>query len=290
MTKCAKLTLGCALLALASGSARAQDEDEDATAEAGPAEESQKGKVDAGGKLRFPSGPDDMGDFGLFNWIALDLRAQYGVSDSVSAGLYVPLAVMKPDLGDASGETFGGVLGEAVLHLGKVLGVHTQIGMMQRTGWLLSQYDYPYYFGDMKFGLKLGPALDARVAAFGSKLELSAGLDVVLAFSAATDTDTGDDKMLLAAQIPVAAMVQLSDLLKVGLTAGVYTGQDIKLGAEDGGRIPLSAAASLRTGPVIFDLGLGFASLVTSDEMGSAYPGLMDSLTIGLNARWAGNK
>jgi hypothetical protein len=47
----------------------------------------------------------------------------------------------------------------------------------------------------------------------------------------------------------------------------------------------------LNSGPVYLDLGLGFASLVTSDEMGSfAYPGLMDSLSIGLMARWAGGK
>lgn len=296
MNQCAKLALGCALLAIASGAAWAQDEEPgaggetDATAEAGPPEEeSQKGKVDAGGKLRFPSGPDEMGEFGLFNWIALDLRARYGVTDSISGGLFVPLAIVRPDVPEGADEPeiFGGVLGEGSLALMKVIGVRAQIGVLQRSGWLLSQYDYPIYTGDMKFGLKLGPMLDARVAAFGSKLELSAAADVVLAFGADVD-DMGEDKMLTALQVPVAALVQLSDLLKVGLTAGIYTGPEFKLGAEDGGRIPLSAAASLKTGPIYLDLGLGFASLVTSDQMGAVYPELMDSLSIGLNVRWAG--
>lgn len=258
----------------ATGGAEAAPE---AQAEAqAPEEEKQQGRVDAGGKLRFPSGPDDSMEFGLFNWIALDLRAQYGISDALAAGVHVPLAVKKPE---GEFETLGGFTGYGSLKLLKLVGVSLKVGMMRQGAFLLTPYDAPIYFGDLKAGAALGPSLALKTGV----VDVAAALDVIVQMDSA---GAMLDETLTAVALPISAMVQVRDLLKVGAETGVYTGHEFKLGAEDGGRIPLTANVSLKLGKVILNLGAGFATLITSDT-GGLYPGIGDSLFVGLNAKWA---
>ena len=242
-----------------------------------PEEEKQQGRVDAGGKLRFPSGPDDTGmEYGLFNWIALDLRAQYGISDALAAGVHVPLAIKKPE---GEFETLGGFTANASLRLFKLVGVGVRAGMMRQGAFLLTPYDAPVYVGDLKMGAALGPSIALRTGV----VDVAAALDVVLQLDSAGEMM---DETLTAVALPISAMVQVRDLIKVGAETGVYTGHELKLGAEDGGRIPLTANVSLKLGRVILNLGAGFATLITSDT-GGLYPGIGDSLFVGLNAKWA---
>src|SRR6185503_14980605 len=56
-----------------------------------------RGDFDAGGQVRLPSGPDEMGQYGTFNWVAVDLKGRYFVLDSVTINGTVPVALIKPD-------------------------------------------------------------------------------------------------------------------------------------------------------------------------------------------------
>jgi hypothetical protein len=61
-----------------------------------------RGDFDAGGQVRLPSGPDEMGQYATFNWVAADLKGKYYVFDTVTINGNVPLAIIKPEM-------FGGI-------------------------------------------------------------------------------------------------------------------------------------------------------------------------------------
>src|SRR5262245_52546022 len=57
-----------------------------------------RGDFDAGGQVRLPSGPDDMGEYKTFNWVALDLKGKYYVFDTVTINGNIPVALIKPEM------------------------------------------------------------------------------------------------------------------------------------------------------------------------------------------------
>src|SRR5688500_13502276 len=72
---------------------------EEPSPEEGEAEKKQPGRgdFDFGAQARFPNGPDQMGEFGQFNWVAADVKGRYFVFDGVTINGNFPLAVIKPD-------------------------------------------------------------------------------------------------------------------------------------------------------------------------------------------------
>jgi hypothetical protein len=227
-----------------------------------------KGKFNAGVGARFPSGPDDKGKFGSFNWIAVDLKGRYNPSDFVSTYLYMPLAVKRPDLPDAN--MLGGFTGRGELGFGKTLGVGLTLGAMRQGAFLLSEKDYPYYRGKLSLGTALGPYL--RLDLYG--VYLSVVPQVVLQYGSG-----------VAAQIPISARVNLLDLLSVSADAGVFTGPKMRFGPAGGGRIYAGASVDLKLKPIILHLGAGVASLIT--DPAGVYPSIKESIYFDLNVKYA---
>jgi hypothetical protein len=74
--------------------------------------EPKAGDFNAGGQARFPSGPDEMGEFASFNWVAADLKGRYYLLKQITLDANVPLAVKKPDTVGPMGpepSLFGGI-------------------------------------------------------------------------------------------------------------------------------------------------------------------------------------
>ena len=255
---------------LGTGVAFADDE-ESAEQEPPPPPPREPGSFDAGGEVRFPSGPDpdNMGKFAQFKWVAVDLKGTFFVTEQISIGGILPLAPIKQE----PGEIFGGFLVRPEIALGSMIGVGASVGFMTEGGFLLSPKDYPIYQGDLKFGASLGPWIKFKYAGVEFRTQPA------FVYQAT-------DPTLTAIQLPIAAAVGLGKAVKVALETGVYTGDDFKLGADDGGRIALGAAIDLKLTPVLVHIGAGFASLLTSDE-GGFYPGITDSIYLDLNVKYS---
>ncbi len=231
-----------------------------------------KGKFNAGAQARFPSGPNNEGKFGSFNWIAVDGKGRYNVTDFLNTQLNAPFAVKKPDMPAPLPEAsvIGGFTGRAELGIGKTLGLGATLGFMRDGAFLLSEKDYPYFHGPFRFGTAVGPYL--RLDMFG--------LQVTLLPSVVWQAGTGT-----AGQLPLTAVLKLGSLLELAADAGVFTGPQLKLGAADGGRIYAGGSVTLKIGPIVLHAGAGVASLLT-DPMG-VYPPIKGSIYYDVNVKYA---
>jgi hypothetical protein len=251
----------------------------------GKAKEPKRGDFDAGGQVRLPNGPDEMGEYATFNWIALDARGKYYLLKSVSVTGNLPLAVKKPETlpGDVDPRFFGGMSVTLDARLPKmdipmVPSKETEVGLiltgayMRERAMLLSEKDFPLFFGDFKPGLSAGVLAKAKVS---SLIDFS--LTPVFVYQ------SGTDESVTAVQIPTSTILKLGEVLKVSADLGIFTGDDYAFGGDDGGRISAGAAIDLKIGKIIAHAGTGFASLLT----GPAYPTIGDSLYIDLNVKYA---
>jgi hypothetical protein len=257
-----------------------------ATPEKKGPKEPKRGDFDAGGKFRFPSGPDEMGKFDSFNWVALDGNGRYYLLDSVFVAGEVPLAVKKPDslMTGEDPRLIGGMnlRLEGKWSMPKMpmikydteMGIELDASYMREGAMLLSDKDYPLFVGDFQPGLAGGLIM---------KIKLSSLVDFSLLPKFVFQT--GDAENLTAVQVPMSLILKLGSLVKLSTDLGVFTGDDISLRAKNGGRIYLGAALDVKLGPIIAHAGAGFASLLT-DEMG-AYPTIKDSVYIDLNVKYA---
>lgn len=249
----------------------------------------KRGDFDAGGKLRFPSGPDEEGMYDSFNWVALDANGRYFLLDSVTVNGLIPMAVKKPDTVGPMGpepSIFGGIEirleGKWTVPKMPIVKQETELGLMLGAAYmrdgamLLSDKDFPLFTGDFNPGLKGGIITKVKLS---SLLDFS--LIPVFAFQ------KGDMENLTALQLPMSLIVKLGDVLKLSADAGVFTGDDISLSADNGGRIYLGAALDVKIWKLVFHAGAGFASLLTSSEPGALYPGIKDSLYVDLNVKYA---
>jgi hypothetical protein len=240
----------------------------------------KKGGFDAGGQVRFPSGPDEAGAYGTWNWVALDVKGHYNLLDRVSLDAALPLAIIHPDtIGGAGGmagvepKTIGGMSVKLEAKLPAV-GVSFTGAMMRNGAMLLSEKDFPLFAGDFHPGFATAIPLKIRL---GSLLDFKLVPAVVLQKS--------DTEYLDAIQIPMSLVIKLGSLIKLSTDLGVFTGDDISLRARNGGRIYFGGALDVKIGPILAHGGLGFASLFT-DPMGP-YPTTKDSFYIDLNVKYA---
>lgn len=264
-----------ALFALTTSNAFADDEESsDETPE--QKEErlaNQSGNFNAGGKVRFPNGPDEMGDFKSFNWVAVDLHGKYNITNMIGVGGTIPLAVKKPD----GFSVFGGMLARPELRLGATIGAYVDIGFLKERAVLLSDKDYPAYVEDADY------TLATRV---GPWIKLKANVVYLSVLPAFVYQAAGQAEAVTGFQLPLNAMLRAGELLKVSADLGIYSGDDFKLGAADGGRIAIGAGVDIKVGHIALHLGTGLASLLTSDEMGAAYPSIGKSLYFDINAKY----
>jgi hypothetical protein len=306
MTLCSRSVLAFALLA---GPAAAQvpppDSSEPTTAampdpmlgtsEAAPPEEEGKpkqpkrGDFDAGGQARFPSGPDEMGEYASFNWVAVDVQGRYFLLDWVTLNGNAPLAVKKPDmLATGQDPRLLGGMSITLEAVGKVpdmpllpkakhdrkMGLALTAAYMREGAMLLSAKDFPLFTGEFQPGLAGG-------------LIMQVGLGEAVDFSLVPTFvfQSGTTENLTALQVPMALTLKAGNAVKLSTDLGIFTGDDLSLRPSRGGRIYLGAALDVKIGRIIAHAGAGFASLLTS-EVGP-YPSIKDSVYVDLNARFA---
>jgi len=248
--------------------------------------EPKAGDFNAGGQARFPSGPDELGQYAAFNWIAADLKARYYLLKTVTVDANAPLAVKKPDelMSGADPKMVGGmsITLDARLPVpkSKLIRYETDIGLaltaayMRQGAMLLSERDFPLFTGGFEPGLAGGLVM---------KLKMSSVVD--FSFIPTYVFQTGETENLTALQIPIALALKVGNAVKLSTDMGIYTGDDISLRPSNGGRIALGAALDLKIGKILAHAGAGFASLITSSV--GAYPTIRDSIYVDLNVKWA---
>jgi len=191
----------------------------------------------------------------------------------------IPLAVKKPDM-LMTGEDprmIGGVTAKLEARLSNKPGAKNDFGLLVTVGYmrqgalLLSEKDYPTFYGDFKPGLTTGLTL---------KLKMSSLVDFstvpVIVYQA------GQDSSQTAVQLPVSLILGLGSLVKVSADLGIFTGDDYSFRGSNGGRIAAGGALTVKIGPILAHAGAGFASLLT----GGLYPTIRDSVYIDLNVKY----
>jgi hypothetical protein len=208
----------------------------------------------------------------------------YGVTEEFKVGAEVDFALVKPEFmtGPANPKTFGGFQVKAEYAFTEMLGAGADLGLMTRDAFKLSMFDTPYYFDDLKFGFAVGP----RLTYIADALAVHAGVNFVMQLDSEVGDD-GQDEPFTGFNIPVSLMYTVMPKLMVGGYTGFWSGHKFKIGASDGGRLPLFAAAVYDLGVVNVGLGLGFASLLTSDTIGAAYPSVAESFGVGAMVSWS---
>ncbi len=264
------------------------DNDEDNDEDKDKAKKHQPGDFDAGGQARFPSGPDEMGKYAAFHFVAADVKGTYYLLPTVMIHGFLPLAIIHPDqimLGGASlsPRMIGGMrieLDASIPKLPKMPGlkydtsVGLQLGMayMREGALLLSAQDFPLFTGDFQPGVTAGLLM---------KIKLSNVVDFHL--NPLVLYQKGSVENLDAVQIPLSLVVQAGSLAKLGLDLAVNTGDNYSFSGDSGGRIAVGASLELKIGKLVFHAGGGLASLLS----GGMYPGVIDSLFVDVNARYA---
>jgi hypothetical protein len=262
------------------------------TAEGQPQPEKEKkkgpkaGDFDAGGQARFPSGPDEMGAYASFNWVAADLKGRYYLLPSVYVEGFIPLAVKKPENVMINGaEVDPRMIGGMQAHLQAKLevpktafmkyegevGLDLTVGYMREGAMLLSDKDFPLFTGDFKPGFAGGLLM---------KVKLSSLLNFSLV--PAWVYQSGTMSSLTAVQIPMALQVALADVVKVSVDLGIYTGDDYSFSGDNGGRISTGGALDIKVGPILLHTGAGVASLLS----GGLYPSISDSVYVEANVKY----
>jgi len=215
-----------------------------------------------------------MGKFASFNWIAVDLKGRYNITDHIASYINLPLALKKPDMDFGSGkpEWFGGVSARGEAGFGKTLGIGLTLGVMRQGAMLLSEKDYPYFHGDLAFGTAVGPYVRFKML----------GLNINTTPSYVYQDGTGS-----ALQVPLSAMIKLGSLLEVATETGVFTGSNFNMSAADGGRIYLGASITAKIWHIVGHLGAGVASLLVSDAPTAEYHSIGDSVYVDVNVKYA---
>lgn len=250
--------------------------------------EPKAGDFDAGGQVRLPNGPDAMGQYKTYNWIAVDLHGKYFITKNITVDGFMPVAVVHPDVladGMTHPKMFGGAQARFDLALGKMPSIplvphyDTDVGLtlnatyMHERAMLLSDKDFPLFTGDVTPGVSGGLRL---------KLKLSSLLDFALVPSFVYQGG-GKLSSVDALQIPTSLIIKIGSLVKLSADAGIYTGDGLAFGGKSGGRITAGGALDVKIGPIITHLGGGVASLLT----GGAYPTIGDSVYVDLNVKYA---
>jgi hypothetical protein len=248
--------------------------------------EPKAGDFDAGGQVRLPNGPDEQGKFATFNWIAVDLRARYYLLKSVTVNANIPVAIKHPDSVGAMGGTggiepsmFGGFSARLDAMLPKMpmmkkdtqVGLSVAFGYMREGAMLLSEKDYPMFYGDFKPGF---------AGSLVTKVKLGSVVDFSLVPAWIYQSGTMDSHT--AVQIPMSLILKLGNVVQTSADLGVFTGDHYHFSGDDGGRIAAGASLSVKIGPILAHAGAGVASLLT----GGLYPTISDSVYIDVNAKY----
>jgi hypothetical protein len=256
--------------------------------EAKQPKEPKRGDFNAGGQVRLPSGPDEMGEYATFNWVALDMKGKYYLLDSVTAEANIPIAVIHPDSAMIGGGMvepgyFGGFSATLDAKLPKgpfasMMKYEADVGLlltgsyMVEGAMLLSEKDFPLFTGNFAPGFSGGLKMNIKMSSL-----VDFKLNPVWVYQAA------EVESLEGVQIPMSLVLALGDVIKVSADLGIFTGDDYSFGADNGGRIYAGGALDVKIGKLIFHGGAGTASLLT----GGLYPSVRDAFYLDLNVAFA---
>lgn len=261
----------------------------------GKPKEPKAGDFNAGGQARFPNGPDAMGMFKTWNWVAFDVKGQYFLLPTVTANFNMPLAIIKPDMivvhrkdGDhtIAPRLFGGASVRLDAKLPKLpnmpflkmdkneLGISLQLGGMKDGAALLSEKDYPLFTGDI---------YPSFTGALIVKVKLSEVVDFRLLPAWVWQKEGSGS--LTAFQMPMTLVVGLGNLIKLSTDLSIYTGDNYSLRPSNGGRLGAGIALDVKIGPILAHAGTGFASLLTSYF--GEYQTISDSIYFDVNVKYA---
>lgn len=190
-----------------------------------------------------------------FKIVGIEPKARYNVTDAISVGARIPLAVSKPDgLG-----VFGGALARAELRLGATIGAWIDVGFMKHGAILLSQQDSFAFSDDADYdvALALGPWIRAKAG------------PTYLVIEPAFVYQPGDPEAIMGVQLPVSALFRAGSFGHVGAKVGLYTGDDFEVAADKGGRLGAGLVVDLKVSTIKVNLEAGVSSLLTDDGMGS---------------------
>lgn len=252
--------------------------------------EPKAGDFDAGAQARFPNGPDAMGTYKTWNWVAADVQGRYFLLPTVTANVAMPLAIIHPDTitrGTAmiAPKLFGGVAVRLDAKLPKLpklpflrndteLGLALGLTYLHDGAALLSAKDYPLFAGDFHPGFN---------GALLVKVKLGDLVDFALLPAWVWQHESSGS--LTAVQIPSALIVKLGDVVKLSVDLSIYTGDDYAFRPSKGGRLGTGAALDVKLGPILAHLGAGVASLLTSAV--GPYPTIRDSIYFDVNVKYA---
>ena len=240
-----------------------------------------KSTLSASVGISLAGGPDDMGEYGIGNWIGLDLKFAYGISDKIQVGLSLPLTIVEPDDPMDIFAPLGGVSVEGMYSIMPELAGVVSIGFSTPFGFQRNPYIFPAYVdGDSKIGFSFGANYKRLLI---PKMSIQAGAHIVYQADSAVD-DMGMPKAFLGLQVPILAYYQVMPALAVGLHTGIYTGEGFSFSADENMTIPfmIEVMYTLMDGKLDVGGNLGFANLIT-DDMGGIYPGVGDSLGLGIS-------
>lgn len=239
-----------------------------------------KGMFEAGVDIPIPNGPDDTGENGIGNWVGVTLRADYGVTEKIQAGIRLPLALVKAE----GAETLGGV----VLDGRYLLIDKPDMQLAAGTGLSYGYFGlYPItMFAPPMFldadGMKIGFSPGVNFKKPMGKLAITADPALVLVMDGGV-SDSGEAEMLQVLAIPVAVQYQVSPVIAAGVRTGIYSAHKFKFSGDDGARLPLilEGQYTLMEGKmdVGADIGLGSVMTREGEDVG-------DTLFIGLFANY----
>lgn len=241
----------------------------------------KQGDFDAGGAVAFPSGPDAMGKYATYNWVAVDLKGKYNLLDFLEARADIPIALIHPDtlpMSAVEPKMFGGInahleLKRQALPDESTVGLAVSLAYMHEGAMLLSDKDFPVYTGDFQPGVTAGAI---------ARLKLSELLKISLL--PVWVHQSGSNGALDALQLPASLVIKLADIVKVSADAGIFTGKGYSFAAKDDGRIYAGASLDVKLWKLLVHAGGGVANLLAGS--GSMYPTIRDSLYVELNVKY----
>ena len=115
------------------------------------------GKIEAGALVSVPKGPDDTGKAGIGNWIGVDVWANYNVNEQITAGVEVPLALVKPDVPGL--KALGGFWARGAYAVNDMISAKLKVGLGTPGSAAYNGFNVPIYGGDLKFGAVVGAGI-----------------------------------------------------------------------------------------------------------------------------------
>lgn len=246
----------------------------------------QKGRVDVGGYIAIPRGPDyndTQANAPIGKWIGMNLRGEFGVGSKVGIGATIALAPLNSSNNDEPTSKLGGFIADLKYALiddlatgGKdplQLAAHLSLGMLKRGAAELGPYAFPLFGPDLEPTFGIGLMLQKTLA--DDKLAIYADPRL---FVQASGYATLDPQMMLqldafiSLQVPLGLAYQVKPNVALGLHTGIYTGQKVSFAPNDGLAIPAVAEAVVTVMKNQLDVGidLGLGNLTPARGAGPA--------------------